>query len=136
MISKPNAHQNHPGDLFNIREISGVKAKSADLKCTGAGTRKKHTAGILIFRQIPGSNWEAAALGVLQGPGVSVPLAPGCAKCDLWRSPLQTVYFQIHLLGLGEPRRLRWMLLFISISLLPNLIITTTRCDRLPLKPI
>lgn len=68
-------------------------------------------------------------------PGLG-PASLGSGLVLVWRSPLQTIYFQIHLLGLWQSlHRLHWAPA-LCFSLLPNLIITTTRCDRLPIRPI
>lgn len=59
------------------------------------------------------------------------------SSVTLCRSFLKTSYFKLHLQGPWQDlNRLHWMLPFFSIPLLPNLIITTTRCDRLLLKAI
>lgn len=64
-------------------------------------------------------------------------LTLGCVQCDSLEVISAGKLFQMAPPGpCQDLNRIHWMPLFVSISRLPNLIITTTRCDRLLLKAI
>ncbi|CAI9155061.1 unnamed protein product [Rangifer tarandus platyrhynchus] len=101
VTAKLNKPQNHPEACLKYRPLGpnlGLLVWDVEGQDLGSCTVKQAPQG---FRSADGSMNRAGSLSTnaLQGRACT-PQAPGCVV--LWRSPLHTIYFQIHLRALAE----------------------------------
>ena len=117
-------------------ETPGAKPGPPGLESVGPATGNldlpTSTLGNSNPQMAPGQGWRRP---------YKMPSRPGACKAGLWAGAGLEVTSADHLFSDPPPglwqslRRLHWAPA-LCFSLPPNLIITTTRCDRLPLRPI